>query len=301
MTKKLLTLIGTVAMVFASAQTISFETSEGYTVGTLSGQQNWVVWGGVYASDSQVVSGTSTVGTNSMYLESYGDVQDWCGIEKPITAMTSNKYSISFDYKHEGFGGSDYQIDFYNVVGTAYNRVSAISVGYQAGAIRYANMTPTPAFVTSTSSMAEDTWTNLKVVVDKGTSTLEYFVNNVSIGTGGLGTNKDINNIDFTFDDYGTGFYVDNIVMTDLSNLGTKDISTKINSEVSIFPNPATDFIEIKTKENVKSVQIFDASGKLVKKLGNETKVDVRELEKGNYVMSISTSDSVVSKKFIKK
>ena len=40
----------------AQVQKISFESSEGYTVGNLAGQQGWVAWGGLPVGNAQVVN-----------------------------------------------------------------------------------------------------------------------------------------------------------------------------------------------------------------------------------------------------
>lgn len=284
-------------------QAISFEASEGYTLGILSGQQDWIVWGGLLGMDTQVTASTFTDGARAMYVESYGDIMDYCGIEKPITPMTSNKYSISFDYKHEGFGGSDYQIDFYNVSGTNYNIVSAVGVGFAAGAFKYANMgIASPELVTTTTNIAAQTWANFKIVVDKQANTLEYFVNNASVGTSGLGANQNINLVDFTFDDYGTGFYVDNIVTTDMSNLSVEDTGTKENVSLTLYPNPASDFVNIKIADKVNSVEVFDLSGKLmVKDRSGKNEINIQTLTPGNYLIKVNTEKSSITKKFTKK
>lgn len=299
MRKILFSLFAVIALssTYTAQQKISFESSEGYTLGALSGQQDWVVWGGLYGSDTKVVNTTYTDGTNSMSVESWQDVEDWCGIEKSITPMTSNQYSISFDYKIEDTGGSDYEIDFYNKSGTTYDIVAVFGISYQTGAIRYGNMS-TSQFVNSGVNATADTWYNLKIIIDKVGNTIEYQINGNSVGTSPLGANKDVNLIDFTFDDYSTGFNVDNIIMSDLT-LSTDE--TKVRAVVSVYPNPTPDFINILTDDKVNGVQIFDASGKVVVKSNGDKKIDVRNLHKGNYIINIETSKSKISKKFIKK
>lgn len=289
--------VAALSSTYNAQQKISFESSEGYTLGTLSGQQGWEAWGGIDDGDTKVVNTTYTDGVNSMFVESWGDVMDYCGVEKNITSLTSNKYSVSFDYKIEDTGGSDYEIDFYNKVGTTYNIVAAFGIGYQAGAIKYANMS-TSQFANSGINATVDTWYNLKIIVDKTLDTIEYQINGTSVGTSPLGANKDVNLIDFTFDDYGTGFNVDNILMSDLT-LSTDETKTK--AAISVYPNPTSDFISILTDDKVNGVQIFDASGKLVVKSNGDKKIDVRNLQKGSYIINIETPDSKISKKFIKK
>ncbi len=83
--------------------------------------------------------------------------------------------------------------------------------------------------------------------------------------------------------------------------LGVND--NKVQSEkVSIYPNPATTEVNIVAKKVV-GVQIFDISGKVVKVIeGSGTKVDVSDLQSGNYIMRIRTSNSTsVTQKFIKQ
>ncbi|WP_435522457.1 hypothetical protein [Chryseobacterium indoltheticum] len=46
----------------AQIQKISFEASEGYTVGNLGGQQGWTVWGGLPVANAQVVNSNPTDG-----------------------------------------------------------------------------------------------------------------------------------------------------------------------------------------------------------------------------------------------
>ncbi|MGC4130393.1 MAG: T9SS type A sorting domain-containing protein [Bergeyella sp.] len=86
----------------------------------------------------------------------------------------------------------------------------------------------------------------------------------------------------------------------DLSNLlGTSD--AKEQPKIQIYPNPATDFINIKSAEKIKSAEIFDMSGKTVAKFSNTQNLEVRALEKGVYVIKISTEKGINQQKFIKK
>ncbi|WP_312075633.1 BspA family leucine-rich repeat surface protein [Chryseobacterium sp.] len=87
--------------------------------------------------------------------------------------------------------------------------------------------------------------------------------------------------------------------------MGTCVLSTKELaqfSEIIIYPNPATDFIYVKNLKNTENYQIFDLSGRLILK-GNfdDEKIDIRSLEKGNYILQIKTKDDVKNLKFIKK
>jgi len=71
---------------------------------------------------------------------------------------------------------------------------------------------------------------------------------------------------------------------------------------VSVFPNPATNFISI-ICENLKSLEIYSLDGKQIIKTtvsGNETQVDISELNCGIYLIRIETAVGIVNRKFEK-
>ena len=81
-----------------------------------------------------------------------------------------------------------------------------------------------------------------------------------------------------------------------------KDLATaETQSGLVVYPNPAIDFIHIKTTRlDIEKVFIFDLSGKLIM---TETSKDINisHLPTGNYVLSIKTYDGIKSFKVIKK
>ena len=72
-------------------------------------------------------------------------------------------------------------------------------------------------------------------------------------------------------------------------------------SEIQIIPNPATDFIHIKTtKRDIEKVFVFDLAGKLIM-TEYKKDINVSHLPPANHIISIKTSDGIQSFKFIKK
>jgi len=74
-------------------------------------------------------------------------------------------------------------------------------------------------------------------------------------------------------------------------------------AEISLFPNPSADFINIKVSninEPVKEVIINNINGKLVKRIDGQLKnqIDISELSPGTYVVSIVLDKMSYSKKF---
>ena len=81
------------------------------------------------------------------------------------------------------------------------------------------------------------------------------------------------------------------------SFLGTNDIS-KIKT--NIYPNPAKDWITISTESPVKSIEIYDILGRLVR-IETSSKINISQLEKGNYFLKIKTDSGESVEKMVKQ
>lgn len=71
--------------------------------------------------------------------------------------------------------------------------------------------------------------------------------------------------------------------------------------ELSIYPNPTTEILNVKTLDKVLEVSIFDISGKQISAKIVNGQINVNSLLKGNYILRIVTDRSVYQEKFIKK
>jgi len=88
------------------------------------------------------------------------------------------------------------------------------------------------------------------------------------------------------------------------TTMGVEDvISTKFN----VYPNPATDIINISNDENmgINKVTIVDLKGSVVRTINYKqeynVQVNVSDLNAGIYIFNVETSDGVAVKKVIKK
>ncbi|WP_312297901.1 T9SS-dependent choice-of-anchor J family protein [Chryseobacterium sp.] len=71
--------------------------------------------------------------------------------------------------------------------------------------------------------------------------------------------------------------------------------------EFSISPNPVSDFLSIKSEAKIKNVDVFDMSGRKMTVQISDDRIEVKSLQPGNYMISITTNEGVTSKMFIKK
>ncbi|MEN4760161.1 T9SS type A sorting domain-containing protein [Chryseobacterium sp. C39-AII1] len=91
-----------------------------------------------------------------------------------------------------------------------------------------------------------------------------------------------------------------------LNTSDTKFSSKNAVDLITLFPNPASHFIKIKTADKIKimNVSAYDINGrKIILTSQNNTFTDfnISNLPTGIYIMKIETNEGVVSKKFVKK
>ena len=231
---------------------------------------------------------------------SNGLIQEPCGVEKNITSLvTSTDVEISFDYNFGGLNSSSYEIAIYNNA-LISDYTASFQIDYQTGMLKYR----TAAGLANGPLLTANTWNKLKVIIRQSDNTIQYFSNGNQIYLGALGANKNVQAIDFVYDDFGTGFRVDNIQINNLPTLSTNELSKK--ESIKIYPNPVTERLSIETDGKISSIAIFDAKGSLIRNIqengiSNGKVVNVSDLLTGVYVVKVKTSTSEFTKKFIKK
>jgi hypothetical protein len=71
--------------------------------------------------------------------------------------------------------------------------------------------------------------------------------------------------------------------------------------EFSIYPNPVTDILTVKTQEKILNVSVYDASGKSVNVQFNNNQINVSMLPNGVYILKAVTDKATYQQKLIKK
>ena len=97
-----------------------------------------------------------------------------------------------------------------------------------------------------------------------------------------------------------TGFYVLDLVT---GNLSTNDPKLEVNNKMRIYPNPTSSILFFDIKDKIKSIIVFDISGRIFKNIENvkQSSIDISDLEKGNYFVKVITADKTYLEKVIKK
>ncbi|SFN73041.1 Por secretion system C-terminal sorting domain-containing protein [Chryseobacterium oleae] len=87
------------------------------------------------------------------------------------------------------------------------------------------------------------------------------------------------------------------------SGLAVDDVSGPKTSEVSIYPNPADTFVEVKNLKGKADYSIFSADGRLVQQgqTDGNNRINVASLIKGMYVITLKDDKNTYNTKLIKK
>lgn len=104
------------------------------------------------------------------------------------------------------------------------------------------------------------------------------------------------------------GKYYGNIISFKTSSLNTNILETETEKSLTIYPNPTLDKLEINHfQTEINHIYICDIYGRIVFRANvsdiktNKTIISVASLAKGQYFLNIETSNTVITKKFIKQ
>ncbi|WP_160137940.1 reprolysin-like metallopeptidase [Chryseobacterium sp. c4a] len=157
-------------------------------------------------------------------------------------------------------------------------RVISVSGGVPAGSVTFGPRN----FIVPAVTYAGDKLLRMRVITKYGTPTLDTApCGEITSGGGGI--------MDFSVKITGT--------------LGTDETKgTKASSEVSLYPNPADTFVEVKNLKGKADYKIYSADGRLVQEGQIDgQRINVASLIKGMYVVTIKDDKNTYNTKLIKK
>lgn len=100
--------------------------------------------------------------------------------------------------------------------------------------------------------------------------------------------------------DYNAPIITNNFTTTVQNILATAEINKK-NNNVSIYPNPVKNVLNIHSKNEILKAEIYDATGRiLISASVKGNAINISELSKGSYFIKVFTKDKIFTQKFIK-
>lgn len=99
----------------------------------------------------------------------------------------------------------------------------------------------------------------------------------------------------YSFDEY-------KIIPRNADDITIISSATELENGISLYPNPAVNFINIRTSVKLDKLEISDISGKIVyEQAGEQNQVNVSKLNQGIYFVKVYAKDKVHTMKFIKQ
>lgn len=184
---------------------------------------------------------------------------------------------------------------------------SAINLtGASNASLRWGRAAVDPTYPAENYSVYVVTGADLTAVVTALQAATPVFTETIT--TGGVWANKSVainsfagqNNVYVAFRHYNcTDQYI--LLVDDIKVDNVADVEETTIVTSSVYPNPATDVLNIKTDEQIQSVVITSIDGKIVSSAVNAT-IDVSSLNAGVYVYEVRTTTGKVSKgNFVKQ
>lgn len=107
-------------------------------------------------------------------------------------------------------------------------------------------------------------------------------------------TGKWIENIEVTEGACGGNLSDANAVFTGDLQTSTLTANDSHHFKISVYPNPATEFINISGYKTINSIRILSLDGRKISEFKSTGKIDVSKLSKGTYLLEIETDQSVI-------
>jgi hypothetical protein len=83
-------------------------------------------------------------------------------------------------------------------------------------------------------------------------------------------------------------------------NVETIGLSALDNNLLQVFPNPSSGILNVKSKDNIESIEIFDLYGKSLIRLNDasiDTQVDLSGFASGNYILQAKFATGMIQRK----
>lgn len=306
--KKLLLLSAFVlSSFFSNAQVISFEASEGFTLGTIYGQNGWTVTGDGSGGfvENQVIS--SELSTDGAYSLKIATESAFPGQSGPIVGgfynlavpITYPEFEVSFDINMSELGGANFA--FVALAGT--NLAARLEFDFEASLVAVDNVDGALAFAETTfGEWAPQVWYAVRMEFNTIDATIDYYVDNVLIYQGDFLNTTGITQIRFANDNWGGFAYIDNFQI----NEPTASVNDFFSQNISIYPNPASDIFNLSSATStIENITLTDLNGRTVKNINvnslSSAEVNISDLTTGMYFVTVQTDNGSGSTKIIKK
>jgi len=301
------TFLGATFLGVKAQETISFETSEGYVLGNINGQNGWSVTGngqGGFISNQEVSDDVASHGSYSFKIASdsdYGYQQNplMGGIYDLSSPLPFNFVKASIYIVDEIGNASDYRFGTVNLTDQVYNSIIQFRFNGEIAVLDSGQF-----------AIISQTWTpstSYDVEIALSGTDLIYSINAEVVHTANGVTPGNIEQVRFVHDNYnidtGGVAYIDNIgINQEPFTVAVEDFAT---ASFSVFPNPATDVIHISNGvDAIENVKVTDLNGRVVKESSlvvDQAQINISDLAQGVYILNATSNGKTITEKIVKK
>lgn len=267
-----------------SQQTISFESNEGFEVGSIHHQNGWTVTEG---SDGLITnqSITNETASNGNFSFKNSHEHDFNSQWFPIFGAalefeqeySNENFSISYDIKLTELMGADFEFTLFSKdEWDEYYPVAAVGMEYQGNMYIINNIDYDYDMVEGV-TWTTDEWYNIRIEVNP--DELKYFFNDELIYTGENYNSAGIAGFNMLHNNYGGSAYYDNFIIETGENLSLNDLNS---NEFSIFPNPVKESLNINLNgdESISNIEIFTITGHKINQFKPTKHIQLNGLKK---------------------
>lgn len=304
MKKIYLIAMGVLSLFCAAQQTISFESSENFNLGSIHNQNGWNV---TLNGDNQpilnqeVSNEFASDGSQSLKIavdenEDFGWFPIFGAAKDLSPAFNYNNLNVEFDVYITELEGSTFEFGTYGIVADEFVPVFVYSFNYTGNLelvssvdydLENANFT-----------WEANKWYKLKIEIRE--DSINYYIDGSLVSTGENFSKTNIEGLNFVHDNFGGAAYIDNIKLNNIP-LAVQSIK---NKKLTTYPNPVKDVLklEIPQGEKITSFEVYNAIGQKVAQFADKKEVSMNFLKPGLYLIKILTDkDSVYTSKIIKE
>ncbi len=299
MKKFLLSAAAFIFVVSAQSQNTSFEASEGYNLGLISGQNGWQV-SSLFTNMFTVSNAQASNGQNSLKLDI--DQSGWLppgnvvGPARNISAqvpISPDSYEVSADLYFTSTTETQTEIDFYVYGASGIEAMPGSIMALANGFVRIIEMSDLTA--AAIVDVPNDVFTNLRVKFDFQNQQTLHYVNNVLVYTGALNISK-VTGYGFLTTGRTIG-YVDNIMA------GTNILSTPTVEQNRFSHYVSQNQLNITSPSIMAEIEVYTITGqKVIAQSINssDASIDIAGLSSGIYLAKLKFQGATKTFKFVR-
>lgn len=317
-------------MMFGQVQVLVNENFNSLTAGNLAGQNSWLTAGGT-ATDYQIVTLDATHGLSLTTTSGNGYVatsnpnnRTAARVTTVVATASNNIVQATADiYTGSSNGAGEYRFVVVGTTGATTVAIGGFTYNVTTkklnglGTFYNASSVPTLYLAVADATapvFPVNTWVTVSYAYNKTTGAMSWswpgggssVTTDPSQITGMVAKDVYLQNLTATGNTVNNTVGIDNILAQfgNTTTLSINDVNTvPVNkrSVISLYPNPTSDILNIKSDSKINAVSVVDMTGRKVNVKLEGNQVDVRELPVGNYLINVETKDGISTEKFIKK